>query len=376
MSRRSFLVPLVVSVLAVRAASARDIDAEERVARTACLSGDYAKGVAILSELFVATEDPVFIYNQGRCFEQNRRCDEAIARFEEYLRVGRKLTRSEMGDAQKHITACQVLLAKQGAAQSPVGGSSAKEAKERAARKACLTGDVDKGVDILADLFLDTRDINHIFNQGRCLEQNRRFEEAISRFQEFLVKGKDLSEEERTDARKHIELCRNSLPKAARAPANLPESQSPDRQPDPPPPARLSDSAAEPSVPTGQGTPSVTKQPTVVAGGSGGWLRTTGIVAVTAGAASLVTGVVLNLKYVSVTSDLEKPYNYNRGMDSDRASYKTWALVGYGAGAALVAGGGVLCYLAWRRGSAAASSLAVLPMPIVGGAGSMLTGTF
>ena len=46
----------------------------------ACLSGDYTKGVAILSELFVDTKDPTYLFNQGRCFEQNRRYDDAIAR--------------------------------------------------------------------------------------------------------------------------------------------------------------------------------------------------------------------------------------------------------------------------------------------------------
>jgi hypothetical protein len=32
----------------------------------ACLSGDYTKGVAILSELFVDTKDPTYLFNQGR----------------------------------------------------------------------------------------------------------------------------------------------------------------------------------------------------------------------------------------------------------------------------------------------------------------------
>jgi tetratricopeptide (TPR) repeat protein len=78
---------LVVVVLVADNASAKNVEDKERTARTACLAGDYAKGVAILSELFVETQDAGFIYNQGRCFEQNHRYDDAISRFQEYLRV-------------------------------------------------------------------------------------------------------------------------------------------------------------------------------------------------------------------------------------------------------------------------------------------------
>lgn len=58
------------------------------MARTACLAGDYSKGATILSQLFVETKDPNYIYNQARCFEQNSRYQEALSRFQEYLRVG------------------------------------------------------------------------------------------------------------------------------------------------------------------------------------------------------------------------------------------------------------------------------------------------
>lgn len=68
-----YLVPLVALLLVARTASATDEEVERRArsARTACLAGDYAKGVAILSELFVTTKDPSFIYNQG-CLGWNR----------------------------------------------------------------------------------------------------------------------------------------------------------------------------------------------------------------------------------------------------------------------------------------------------------------
>src|SRR5664279_1860648 len=114
------LVSVTCLLLAAPAAQARDVDAKERAAKTACLAGDYVKGVALLSQLYVSTNDPAFIFNQGRCFEQNHRYDDAISRFREYLRVGKQISRSGKADAQTHIADCQDLLGKQ--AGSPPAG--------------------------------------------------------------------------------------------------------------------------------------------------------------------------------------------------------------------------------------------------------------
>ena len=83
------------------------------------------------------------------------------------------------------------------------------EVRERAAKKACLIGDTAKGVEILADLFIDTNDPVYIFNQGRCFEQNRLYEDAIARFREFLVKAKNLDPEVKADAEQHIAACQS-----------------------------------------------------------------------------------------------------------------------------------------------------------------------
>ncbi len=42
--------------------------------------------------------------------------------------------------------------------------------KEKAAKKACITGDVGKGIDILGDLFVEHNDIVYVFNQARCYQ--------------------------------------------------------------------------------------------------------------------------------------------------------------------------------------------------------------
>jgi len=103
----------VLASVPARAANAQ-AQARERAARKACLVGEYAKGVSILSDLFLDSKDPTYIYNQARCLEQNRRYEEAIARFQEYLRIDTKAEAADRAEAEKHIADCQALLAKQG----------------------------------------------------------------------------------------------------------------------------------------------------------------------------------------------------------------------------------------------------------------------
>jgi tetratricopeptide (TPR) repeat protein len=230
-------IPILIFICLLVAKTARakdaDVEAKERAARTNCLSGDYAKGAAILSELFVATKDPAFIYNQGRCFEQNSRYEDAIARFQEYLRVGRRLSRAEKADAEKHIVGCQTLLAERADSGTGRRGES-KEARERAARKACLSGNVDKGSEILSDLYLDYKDPTHIYNLGRCYEQNHRYEDAVSRFREYLLKARDLTEADRSETDKHIATCLAYLGKSEPTPTL---EAPPTAQPRPPSPS-------------------------------------------------------------------------------------------------------------------------------------------
>jgi hypothetical protein len=104
------LTPLLSVLLASSLAHATSREAKERAARKACLSGDYAKGVEILSDLFLDTNDATYIFNQARCFEQNNRCEEAIGPFLEYLRKARGLTTEDKADTERHIAGCQALL--------------------------------------------------------------------------------------------------------------------------------------------------------------------------------------------------------------------------------------------------------------------------
>ena len=233
-----------------------------------------------------------------------------------------------------------------------------RTARERSAMKACLTGDVTTGMAILTDLYIDTRDTTYLFNQGRCFEQNRRYEEAIGRFREYLIKTKDLLPEHRIDTEKHIAACESYL-RGSPGEASKPE------------PAR---SAGE-TLPIPEKRPAeiivATPEPSASSAGSG--LRTTGLVVAAVGAAGLVTGLVLNLKANSMSSDLEGLYDPS--VDSSRKRYETASWIGYGAGAACLVSGAILYYIGWHRGGHAAS-VALIPTVTPDMAGTVLRGSF
>lgn len=355
-----YLLVLLASFMTLSARAEDGIGTKERAAKTACLAGDFAKGVAILSDLYVRTSDVVFLFNQGRCFEQNHRYEDAISRFQEYLRVGKRISNAHKADAQKHIANCRKLLSEQGGASTgtPALAAESREAKERAARKACLTGDPVTGVGILTDLFIDTHDTTYLFNQGRCFEQNRRYEDAIGRFHEYLMKAKNLSPEDRADTQKHIAACESFM------------GAKPGEAPSPEGPKNAAENAKPPeSIPS---SPIVTVAESKPAE-TGAGLRTTGLVLASLGGAALIAGVVLNLKVNSMSSDLES--EYDSSVDSSRRTYKTATWFSYGAGAACLAGGAVLYYLGWRRGYGG-STLSLVPTFGPDAVGTALAGRF
>jgi hypothetical protein len=230
-------------------------------------------------------------------------------------------------------------------ATSQAAFAASQQAKERAAKKACLVGDTAKGVEILAELYLNTNDIAYLFNQGRCLEQNRRYEDAIGRFREYLVKGGDqLTTKDTALARKHIETCESYL------------SQNNSRAPVAPAPVAPAP-VAPPVVVTQPESPAaapamimVVQRPQPSNGRAGSGLRIAGISVAAVGLAASISAVILNVKAYKMAKDLEKPDNFNRDTDNTRKQYKTLAWIGYGAGAACLVGGTVLYLLGQHAG--------------------------
>ena len=249
--------------------------------------------------------------------------------------------------------------------------AASRQAQERAARKACLTGDYAKGVAILSDLFLDTKDATYIFNQGRCFEQNRRFEDAIGRFEEYLRASANpkLEEADKTAAEKHIADCRARLGLPAEQPTAPPAQPQVATAPAAPPVAAL------PPAPVSM----VTAQPAPAQGqaSTGAGLRTAGIVTASVGGAALIAGVLLNVKVNGMASDMQStPGGYSAGKESDRKTYETLGWASYGVGAACVATGAVLYVLGLRAARGSTSSVALVPAFAPGQAGALLKGAF
>lgn len=117
--RHVLLQAAVIALSATRLAyaDAPGTQAREREAKTACLSGHLETGIELLARLFAETGDATYIYNQGRCFEQNGRASEAVTRFREYLRKSPGLTPDEKSQVQGHITEMEQQLR---AAPTPV----------------------------------------------------------------------------------------------------------------------------------------------------------------------------------------------------------------------------------------------------------------
>lgn len=251
-----------------------------------------------------------------------------------------------------------------GAASKPTN----RPAIEKAAKKACITGDVRKGIDLLGDLYVETNDATYVYNQGRCFQQNHRWEEAVDRFQEYLRKVPDLTMKDKTEVDGNISECEAKQAKLAAAPV-APVAAAP---PAPLPTATLS---AAPAVATVK--LAATPAPVVTEQRSGSRLRTSGMVTGFVGVVALASGMVCNLHANSLTRDLNKPAGWDRSKASSRDNYETLGWVGYGVGAAALATGAALFILGGRSGGTdVPATVALTPVLVPGFASLSLRGNY
>jgi len=250
------------------------------------------------------------------------------------------------------------------------------EAKERLAQKACLSGNYQKGVEILSDLYVSTKDPVYIYNQGRCFEQNGRCEDAILRFREYLRKAKRASDEEREEAEKHIAECR-ALPEnkpAADAPKVEP---APVQQPAPVSPREVSPSSVlQPQPAPPEPAPSAPLEAHQREPGSrpGQGLRIVGIACGVLGIGSIATAVYFYTEARSYSDKVSKQHPVNPTDVSAGNNAETMQWVFYGIGGAALAAGTVLYVLGWRAGEGGHASVA--PMVGPGVAGVSARGSF
>src|SRR5262245_444526 len=126
MQRRWFPVAVAGLMMAVSASAraADNRDAREREARKACFTGDVARGVEILVDLYGETGHPNYIYNQARCFERNGKYDQALLSYEDYLRKATNLPEADRGQVEKSIAELRAKLAST-ASGAGTGGAEA-----------------------------------------------------------------------------------------------------------------------------------------------------------------------------------------------------------------------------------------------------------
>jgi hypothetical protein len=170
-------------------------------------------------------------------------------------------------------------------------------------------------VRLLADLFAQTEDMNYVFNQGRCFQQNGRPADAVARFREYLRRAGDDAEARQEAQRFVTEL---------EADMALTRQQEQQR-----------------NAPAGDG---------------GRLLRRTGIGLGSFGAVALGAGLVLSLKVRAQKRDTES-YAGRPDADVRRVSEmvsagtraETWQWISYVTGVAALVGGATCYFLGTGR---------------------------
>lgn len=233
---------------------------------------------------------------------------------------------------------------------------SSDNARAKAAKVACAAGDFRRGVEILAELYVETNGTTYIYNQARCYEQNHQWVSAIDRFREYLRKSPGLSAEDTAETEKHIADCR-----ALQA--------EEEKQTAPPPPvvSPLAPAPAPPVPPPPEETSPVVAPAAPAQADEGSALPTVGIVVGSLGLAGIAGGVVLNVKANQAADS---------GLESSQKSYQTGALVCYGVGGAALVTGIVLYLVGHQRSQTPNRTIALSPLWTPGGAGLGLTGAF
>jgi hypothetical protein len=210
-------------------------------------------------------------------------------------------------------------------------------------------------------------------NLGACYYYLHRPEPAISNLREYLDRGKDITEKDRTEVERWIaemEKLRDqtaapavvAAPPAAIAPA-----------PVAPPPA-----VALPVAPAPVTTPAVAAVETVPSSTApltaGQGMRMTGIACGAVGLASIGTAIYFYTRATSLSDTITKSNSPSASDYQSGKTAQTMQWVFYSVGAVALATGSVLYYLGWR--AAQPGQTAVAPMVGPGFAGLSAQGAF
>jgi hypothetical protein len=238
----------------------------------------------------------------------------------------------------RFAVACAVFLSLLPSARGANAGD-----RERAARKACLLGDVKTGTEILADLYLDTKDPTYIYNQGRCFEQNGQDDQALLRFREYLRKAKALTSADAEAVRKRIDDLQ-----AATATRAAPQHSDGSAVPTP---VQSGSSVPHPDVAPEQEPPRPI--PHADEGHSGRGLRIAGVATVIAGAVACGAGIAFELRARSKDDQSASSLVYDPQLKRDA---RTLAYASFAVGGAAIVTGAILAILGWTSNGSVASA--------------------
>lgn len=247
------------------------------------------------------------------------------------------------------LTTLSIVIA--GAAWCPSARADGEDKRPTAALAACASGDTQKGIAILGELYAETRNPAYVFNQARCYQKNDRLEQARSSFTEYLRIGTSEPPEDVQRAQGFIKEIDDTLERQrASAPA----------------PAAVASTAAPDS---GEGRRHT--------------LRIASFVLAGIGVAALATGAYFGLKVKQANDDINGQF---AGTDyvtdgarlqrqiADGERYETWQWVGYGVGVAAMAGAVTTFILSGglRSGAAEHARVDMAPSLSPDGAGGVI----
>ena len=261
-----------------------------------------------------------------------------------------------------------------------------REAREREARKACFTGNVDRGVEILVDLYGETGHPNYIYNQARCFERNGKYDQALLSYEDYLRKAKEVGTAERAEVEKAITELRAKVGSVGSVGSPVrPGATTP-----PPPGGELPPGLLAPELDKGglvaPGLLDVERDKP--ADSMGPWQRTAGTIALVAAGGGLALGIAGHLLREGRAGDFNDACYYTggqaiafadpgvdcRGRYEAVQSAETMMLIGY-VGAGVLAGAGVtLLLLAPRADTHGAHAALARCAPMAGTTNGVVCG--
>ena len=262
---------------------------------------------------------------------------------------------------------------------------ASRELREAEARRACAAGQVEKGIEVLAELLVEIGHPNYVYNQARCYQQNGRAEEAINRFREYLRAAPSISASERQRvegfvAELEAELARRGSTSAAgarpaetRAQTEPPVDAAP-RVRQPPPERDKTEAKVTQTTPTaGAERSQLMRRSAMILGG-------VGLVAIAGGAFSSLKVHTLvqeqndRLAEAHAKGGTVPPEIFRENKDAGER-YATLQWVGYGVGAAALVGA-VVCWVLGGEESASGTTALLLPDLSPNRAGGVLRVSF